>query len=263
MARHLNSKLHEQAKKNIITYKDTDRYTNLNITLLINNTDPILLEFIKQLTCTVREGGLRLFDAQETEASDAKKIRHFYILCVLLFNANHACSVPLHVLLTETILCQGGDQVLVQIMNRIGAVASLDTSNRLATHVVQTRLVKGIKPSLIPNALTIVSVDNIDILQPHAVVSSLDATRSWHGTSMQPMPETCLLGPQETVTISPQPDQASPIPVHRSKRRRRTVKEPGSLHGNVTQSQMNMNCDITYEYNTQKPTNNNSCSVIS
>ncbi len=84
-------------------------------------------------------------------------------------------------------------------MNRIGAVASLDTSNRLATHVVQTRLVKGIKPSLIPNALTIVSVDNIDILQPHAVVSSLDATRSWHGTSiqvMQPMPETCLLGPQ-------------------------------------------------------------------
>ncbi len=79
---------------------------------------------------------------------------------------------------------------------------------------------------------------------------------------MQPMPETCLLGPQETVTISPQPDQASPIPVHRSKRRRRTVKE-GSLHGNVTQSQMNMNCDTTYEYNTQKPTNNNSCSVIS
>ncbi len=143
----------------IITYKDTNRYTNLNITLLINNTDPILLEFIRQLTCTVREGGRRLFDAQETEASDAKKIRHFYILCVLLFNANHACSAPLHVLLTETSLCQGGDQVLVQIMNRIGAVASLDTSNRLATHVVQTRLVKGIKPSLIPNALMIVSVD--------------------------------------------------------------------------------------------------------
>ncbi len=106
-------------------------------------------------------------------------------MCVLLFNANHACSAPLHVLLTETILCHGGDQVLVQIMNGIGAVASLDTSNRLATHVVQTRLVKGIKPSLIPNALTIVSVDNIDILQPHAVVSSLDATQSWHGTSIQ------------------------------------------------------------------------------
>ncbi len=128
------------------------------------------MEFIRQLTCTDREGRRRLFDAQETEASDAKKIRHFYILCVLLFNANHACSAPLHVLLTETILCHGGDQVLVQIMNRIGAVASLDTSNRLATHVVQTRLVKGIKPSLIPNALTIVSVDDIDILQPHAVV---------------------------------------------------------------------------------------------
>ncbi len=58
-------------KKNIITYKDTDRYTKLNITLLINNTDPILLEFIRQLTCIVREGRRRLFDAQETKASDA------------------------------------------------------------------------------------------------------------------------------------------------------------------------------------------------
>ena len=74
--------------------------------------------------------------------------------------------------------------------------ASLDTCNRLETHVVQNCLVKGNTPSLVPNMLTIASVDNIDNLQFHAVVSSLDATRSWHGTSvqfMQPMPETGIL----------------------------------------------------------------------
>ncbi len=148
VAQHLNSKLHEQAKKSITIFKDIDMYTNLHIPTLIDNTDPILLEFIRQLTCTIREGRRRLFDSLGAETSDAKKIRHFYVLCVLLFNANHACSAPLHVLLTETILCHGGDQVLIQVMNRLGAVASLETTKRLATHVVQVRLIKGVKPSL-------------------------------------------------------------------------------------------------------------------
>ena len=51
----------------------------------------------------------------------------------------------------------------------VGAVASLDTSNCLATFVVQQRI---IVPELQPNTLTIVSVDNIDILQTHAMVSA-------------------------------------------------------------------------------------------
>ena len=57
-------------------------------------------------------------------------------------------------------------------MNRLGVVASLDTTcNRLETHVVATKpSVKGLHllwfltSSLVPNMLTIASVDNIDML---------------------------------------------------------------------------------------------------
>ena len=47
---------------------------------------------------------------------------------------------------------------------------------------------------------SIASVDNIDILQPFTTVSALDATRSWHGTSvhiMQPVPLTGTLTEEE------------------------------------------------------------------
>ena len=141
----------------------------------------------------------------------------------------------MHVLLTETILCHGGSLELVKIMNRLGASASLDTCNRLATMIVEKRLKNGIKQSLVPGMLTVVSVDNIDILQPHAVVSATDATRSWHGTSiqcMQPLPSTGRLSMEERVTnISQAPDQSTDTHptdnTHspRHKRRRRTLTE--------------------------------------
>ena len=50
VAHHLNTKLHGKAKKSITDFKNTDMYTNLNISLLISDTDPILLKFIRQLT---------------------------------------------------------------------------------------------------------------------------------------------------------------------------------------------------------------------
>ncbi len=70
-------------------------------------------------------------------------------------------------------------------MNIIDAFASLDTSYRIAPHVFRAQLVKGVKPSLMSNALTLVSVENIDTLEPHFAVSTLDATRSWYSTSIQ------------------------------------------------------------------------------
>ena len=83
--------------------------------------------------------------------------------------------------------------------------------------------------------LTVISVDNVDILQSHAVVSALDAIRSWHGTSVQciqPQPKSDELTQQEIVVSSQsQPDDSqSPIPVQRLKRRRRTLAEACSPH---------------------------------
>ena len=51
-------------------------------------------------------------------------------------------------LLTESVLCHGGSLELLKVLNRVGAVASLDTCNHLATHVVQKRILRGIKPEI-------------------------------------------------------------------------------------------------------------------
>ena len=163
--------------------------------------------------------------------------------------------MPFHTLLTEAILCHGGSQELVRILNQVGAVASLETSHRLATLVVQQRIARGIQPELYHRALCVVSIDNIDILRSHAFVSCTDGTRSWHGTSvqcMQPLPLSASLSEDELVTAgqkhpasSPVP---SPLPVEKMKRHRRTLTEHPSPHTTMaipeTVAQRSLNFDL-------------------
>ena len=160
-----------------------------------------------------------------------------------MFCTNTQCSMPFHMLVTEATLCHGGTLELVKILNRIGAAASIDTNQRLATQVVHSRIVQGILPEIEEKAFSIVSVDNIDILQPHAFVSSTDKTRSWHGTSVQcvqPLPVTGILQPEELTAPSradqlrsrkhpPTSATASPVLVEKSKRRR-ALTEASSPH---------------------------------
>ncbi len=94
--------------------------------------------------------------------------------------------MPFHLPVTECILSHGGSHELVRVINRIGACASLDTANRLSTMVVHDRIYRGILLlELNFNTLSVITIDNVDILQTHAMVSTLDATQSWHGTSIQ------------------------------------------------------------------------------
>ncbi len=135
----------------------------------------------------------------------ARRMRQVYLLCTVLFCANSQCSMLFHTLLTEAILCHGGSKELVKILNRVEAVASLETSHRLATVVVQQRISRGI---LHHRALCIVSIANIDILQSHAFVSSTDGTRRWHGTyvqCVQPLPLSAYLSNYEMVAAGFQP----------------------------------------------------------
>ena len=130
-------------------------------------------------------------------------MRQVYLMSTVLFCSNTQCSMPFHCLLTEAILCHGGSQELVRILNRVGAVASLETNRRLATLVVQQRMSKGIIAEIHPKLLSVVSIDNIDILQSHAFVSSTDRTRSWHGTSVQctqPLPLSARLSNDERMS---------------------------------------------------------------
>lgn len=108
--------------------------------------------------------------------------------------------MPLQYLLSDAVLCLGGSTELLKILNRIGAVSSLDTHDRVATYAVSERIAQGICSELQPQTLTVTSIDNIDILQHHAMVSSTESKRSWHGASVQcvqPLPkgENCSLKP--------------------------------------------------------------------
>ena len=240
VANHLNKLIHDQSKQLIDTYKDKpDMYPMFNLEALRNQLNPCLLKFIETLTQTVRSVRCKRSLFSNSEPTRTKMVRQIFIACMIIFNTNSVCSMPLHVLLTEAILCNGGSQELVRLLNRVGAVASLDTVNRLNTQVAVKRRTQGIISELKPDAFTIVSVDNIDILQPHAAVSSTDATRSWHGISeqcVQPRPSFNVLGSEERLPTRKHPVSSpihSPLPQQRHKRRRRTFTELPSPHTNV------------------------------
>jgi len=227
------------------------------------------MKFI-QVTQSVRSRKRKLF-CSESEVTNTRRMRQVYLLCTLLFCANSQCCMPFHALLTEAILCHGGSQKLVRILNRVGAVASLETSRRLATLVVQQRVARGIQPELHHRSLCIVSIDNIDILQSHTFVSSTDGTRSWHGTSVQcvqPLPLSASLSNGEMVTVGFPPTRkhpasspvASPLPVEKAKRRRQTLTEHPSPHTlmvipeTVVQQPLNFDDIDTADYDTQSQT---------
>ena len=63
-----------------------------------------------------------------------------------------------------------GSMEFVKLFNRFGMVSSLDTNNQIATCIVKKRTTEGIKHSIQFSMLTVVSVDNVDILQTNAVV---------------------------------------------------------------------------------------------
>ena len=239
VAIHLNGKLHERARVlNADFNKTPEKIASTNLATVIASTDPLILKFLTIMTQSARQSRRSLFES--TVQASTKNIRLLYALSVLQFCTNSTCSAPLHILLTESVICHGGTLELVRILNRLGAAASIETVNRLATHVVQTRLSQGIKPDLEPNKLAVVSIDNIDILQPYAFVSCQDATRSWHGTSVQcvqPLPvsghltqEDLLASPKTHKKRPPTSPAGTPIPTEKHKRRRRTLTELASPH---------------------------------
>ena len=141
----------------------------LDLPHLVNSVDEYLIKFIQQITMPIRDSQRKLFNADipPSTQDNQSHVRILYIISLLLFNTNSSCYMPLHYLLTEAILCHGGS-------TELGIVASLDTSSRLGTHVVEKRIVEGIRPSLQFGMLCIATIDNVDILQSHAVVSSLE-----------------------------------------------------------------------------------------
>ena len=244
----INARINQQIKSLVQTYQnDPMLCESFDPDVMLQQVDPLLIQCIQILTKPVRERR-QLFSQQDLHDSwgtlKSKSMKQLYCLCTLFFCTNSQCNMPLQYLLADAILCMGGSTELVKMLNRIGAVGSLDTHDSMAILVVTQRINKGIHNELVPNTLTIVSIDNIDILQRHAMVSSAQTKRSWHGISVQcvqPMPtsvvrselESCNASPseqdmhvvQETTTVLPSKHGSSsrtmsPAPKQVEKRRR-------------------------------------------
>ena len=240
----LNEMLHAQVKYFNKIYKfNINALTSISVASIVSNMNPQLLSFVRTATQSVRSSRCKQFSA--VPVSNVKALRQLYSICVLLFCTNSTCIMPFHVLITEAIIFHGGSKELVRILNRIGAAASLDTSSRMATE--SERKINGIIPDIIANSFTAVSMDNIDILQPYAMVYSRNISRSWHGTSVQcvqPLPLTGVMSTDEFITGNqlitctqrnkhPREDVLPSSLVPKDKRWRRTLSEKALPHSDA------------------------------
>ena len=222
----VNNLLHEQSNSFTQQYKGHyQTLSEMSLDNIIASTNPELWKFLTQLTQSKRQRQRR---SLSFSSHDVHTVRTLYCLCVLLFTTNPQCCVPIHLPLTDLILCHGGTTELVTVLNRFGAVASADTHSRFLQDLSADRKAM-LDHNLSPNAFRIVSVDNIDVLQSHAQVYASDTHRSYHGTSIQcvePLPKTCVNAHNRQVTDTEKrvhaltPSRSPSVLMERAKRMR-------------------------------------------
>ena len=179
----MNRRMHNQI--NIINQQDSAEPFDISafdVQTWIESIDPVLWHMIVLLTSNPTER--RNFSPESI--SSQRKFQCLYTLCVLLYNTNRSCSIPMHLLLTDLVESQGGSIELIRMLNRVGGIACEDT------HIYSSQWRRGRSLSdLREGEFTIVSVDNIHFLQRHAQVYCGDQHRSWHGTSIQAVQPSC------------------------------------------------------------------------
>ena len=184
----INKRIHQQikttTKQDIQKTYDISRF---DLESCIESIDPVLWNLIVLLTRSVQENRKPALPENITRQ---RKMQCLYTLCVILFNTNRSCSVPLHLLLTNLVESQGGSSELIHFLNSVGAIASADTLQRHVQFYIEKIRKQGILSELDLEKFTIVSIDNIDFLQRHASVYCGDQSRSWHGTTVQAVQPT-------------------------------------------------------------------------
>ena len=129
----MNTKLHQQEKKFMNKSKTGEMdLTSLDMDPLIDLIDPALWSMMINLTKSYREA----VRPDKHTLTHSRKLRCFYCLCVLLFITNNQCNSPLHVLLTDVLASHIGTQEKIKILNKLSAIASVDTHARYCQDVV-------------------------------------------------------------------------------------------------------------------------------
>lgn len=177
----VNDLLHAEMAK--ASLRDVKELVGLNIDEEVNNMDPLLWLFLESATRTVKQ---RQSTTSE-ENCHIKRLRRYFIFCLLSYCSNTQRPTLLHTLLADTIEVCGGSRKLIKILNQFGAVCSPDTHDRFVTDVACTERQKTVWDHFPMDTLTLASADNFDSLKSHAAVYCGDQQRSYHGTTVQVM----------------------------------------------------------------------------
>ena len=149
----------------------------------VNEVAPDLWKHVVMLTQSVNEQKGRKAALESSKC--IKRVRRAYLLSAALFITNSTCSAPFHVLLSDSVETCGGSTELITVLNKVGAVSSVDTFKRVVNFVSHERRIQGVRSLLVDKAFTVTSTDNIDFLKSHAAVYSGSQHRSWYANSIQ------------------------------------------------------------------------------
>ena len=110
--------------------------SGFSIDSLMNKTNAILHTFLEAATRAKREQASKTNFKTRPEVHK-KRLRQFFIKCLLMHCTNSCTPTPFHVLLSDTIEVCGGSRKLMRIFNQLGLVASPDTHDRYMTRVIE------------------------------------------------------------------------------------------------------------------------------
>ena len=158
-------------------------YSEVDIDKFIAEVHPDLWQAILLLTRSVsdRRGTSKTIDPS-SRAYQLKKIRCFFLLCMVVFCTDNRCSF--HTLVTDMVDSQGGSDLLIKLLNRFGVCSSVDTLSRFMQYKVKDTSFESNSKHLKPESF-ICSADNIDFLHSYSTVFKGSQKSSWHGTSIQ------------------------------------------------------------------------------
>ena len=132
VAGYLNEKVHSLSTQLIAEREQAPVVVNtFNLEAFERYVHPDLWETVDTLTFSTNDKkGLNQTESHIKE----REVRIAYVICVIMSCATGGrCSVPLHTVLPDYIEATGGSSELISVLNKLGAVASLETLER---HIV-------------------------------------------------------------------------------------------------------------------------------
>ena len=215
----LNDRLHELADD--LMQEDANSpfdISELRIDECIEKFHPSVWEMAVMLTRTKKERKSSKFNPDPAHLTLTRKIRCFYILCLIMFTMNSRCSMPMHTLLTDIVESHGGSSELILILNRLGAISSADTHARYVNFVVQNT--QDILHAFSLKVPFLASIDNLNWKQGWSQVYCGDQHHSTHCTTIQ-LAQQNSSHPKRKVPPFKFP------PTTKKQRRTRTLSEDG------------------------------------